>query len=98
MFLRFGCGAADLDLTLARGLLFKKEKLVRETRYNKQDLYRNSRKSEIIRKEERARGEGTCEFSFENRNDSFVNFDAAVLEEPENRSGKIKIRPNNKPG
>ena len=46
MFLRLGCGAADLDLALARGLLFKKEKLVRETRYNNQDLHRNNREGE----------------------------------------------------
>ena len=39
----------------------------------------------MIRKEERGRGERTCEISFENRNDSFVKFDAAVREEPENR-------------
>lgn len=39
----------------------------------------------MTRKEERSREKGTCEISFENRNDSFVNFDAAVREEPENR-------------
>ena len=39
----------------------------------------------MIRKEERGRGERTCEISFENRNDSFINFDAAVREEPEYR-------------
>ena len=42
-------------------------------------------KEKIIRKEERGRGEGPCEISFGNRNNSFVNFDAAVREEPENR-------------
>ena len=50
MFLRLGCSAADLDLALARGLLFKKEKLVRETRYNKQNLYRNNREGENNKK------------------------------------------------
>ena len=50
MFLRLGCGAADLDLALARGLLFKKEKLVRETRYNNQDLHRNNREGENNKK------------------------------------------------
>ena len=39
----------------------------------------------MIRKEERGRGERTCEISFDNRNDSFVKFDAAVREESENR-------------
>ena len=39
----------------------------------------------MTRKEERGREEGACEISFENRNDSFINFDAAVREEPENR-------------
>ena len=85
MFLRLGCGAADLDLALARGLLFKREKLVKETRYNKQNLYNNHREGENDKKEERGRGKGTCEISLENRNDSFVNFDAAVRKEPENR-------------
>lgn len=50
MFLRLGCGAADLDLALAGGLLFKKEKLVKETRYNKQNLYRNNREGENDKK------------------------------------------------
>lgn len=50
VFLRLGCSAADLDLALARGLLFKKEKLVRETRYNKQNLYRNNREGENNKK------------------------------------------------
>lgn len=50
VFLRLGCGAADLDLALARGLLFKKEKLVKETRYNKQNLYRNNREGENDKK------------------------------------------------
>ena len=39
----------------------------------------------MIRKEERGRGERTCGISFEYRNDSFVKFDAAVREEPENK-------------
>lgn len=85
MFLRLGCGAADLDLALAGVLLFKREKLVKTSRIYTETIG----KEKMTRKEERGRGKGTCEISFENRTDSFVNFDAAVWEEPENRYGKI---------